>query len=111
MIAATIKNPLVRPGSDKYVPKHQPERSPIKLSEKQILVMAEYIIEEISCTVLKNTKFSITNLLGNSAAAKPSPSAATPKQLLKERIKLWLVCCEQDKDIVNTAISQLLAKR
>lgn len=111
LIAATIKNPLVRPGSDKYVPKHQPERSPIKFSEKQILVMAEYIIEEIARAVMKNTKFSITNLLGTAESAKQSPSAATPKQLLKERIKLWLVCCEQDKDVVNTAISQILEKR
>ncbi|CAG7822634.1 unnamed protein product [Allacma fusca] len=111
LIAATVKNPLLRHGGDKYVPKHQPELSMLKLNEKQLLVMAEYIVEEIACTVMKNTKFSITNLLGPAQQRVPAPNTIKPKQKLKERVRLWLLCCQHDKKVVNSTISQFLAKK
>lgn len=59
---------------------------------------------------VKGTKFSISNLLG----PVQSTSAATPKkskQGLQFRIRLWLQCAQQDKDLVDSVISSLMDKK
>lgn len=68
------------------------------------------MVEEISQLEMKNTKFSITNLLGPSQAASPKNIKAI-RNGLHERVKLWLQCCQQDKNIVDHVISNLMEKK
>lgn len=73
--------------------------------------MAEYIIEEISQTEMKNTKFSISNLLGPVQSTAPSSQKKKPKQGLQSRVKLWLQCAQQDKKQVDAVIKSLMDKK
>jgi len=72
--------------------------------------MAEYIVEEISQLEMKNTKFSISNLLGSPQSSLPKNGKKT-KQCLEERVRLWLKCCYQDKLLVDSVMSQLVQKK
>lgn len=110
LIQATHTNPKLWQGVDKYVPKHQPNLSVMRLTSMQLGVMAEYIVEEISQLEMKNTKFSISNLLG---PVQPAPSANSkkPKQGLQARVRLWLQCAQQDKTHVDSVIKSLMDKK
>ncbi|ODM95419.1 Integrator complex subunit 1 [Orchesella cincta] len=110
LISATNSNPKLWQGVDKYVPRHQPDISPFRLAEDQLLVMAEYIVEEISQLEMKSTKFSITNLLGPTQPTVPKSTKAV-RNGLQERAKLWLQCCQQEKDVVDHVISNLMEKK
>lgn len=72
--------------------------------------MAEYIVEEISKLEMKNTKFSISNLLGSVEHATPKNGKKT-KHRLQERVSLWLLCCHHDKEIVDAVMKCLTSRK
>jgi len=71
--------------------------------------MAEYIVEEISQLEMKNTKFSISNLLGSSETAVVK-TGRKPKQL-PERVSLWLLCCHYDREIVDAVMNSMSQRK
>lgn len=140
LISATVTNPKLWQGCDKHIPRHQPNQSVFHLSSPQVnylvqmqlplllhwysrlfnlnsilfvqlLVMAEYIVEEISLVEIKSTKFSISNLLGPSTQNVTSNNSRKTKHDLQDRVRLWLQCCYDDKEIINSAIRTMLEKK
>jgi hypothetical protein len=73
--------------------------------------MAQYIVDEISTSEqfnnnISSNRFSISNLLGS--PPQPSvPSFGAGTRSLQERVDLWLQCCQQDKGVIDSALSAL----
>jgi hypothetical protein len=59
---------------------------------------------------MKNTKFSIPNLLGPPSTT-PSSTPKKPKHGLQNRVRLWLQCAQQDKHQVDSVIKMLMENK